>query len=108
MSSEKSVRNVAIDDATCPVCLQQGLGELKGFSRNSYTDPETGNTVEYPMQWWKSTCTNCRSITERYLLGMTLTQDLEFESTVTEEVWPTPHGLALRENRELKEKAAVK
>lgn len=89
--SEKSVRPIAIDDPTCPVCLQNdGLSERCEYGGTTWTDEETGEEMKED-HWWKSTCKNCRSVIERYAVFV-----------VSEEVSPSPYGLVIRENRELK------
>lgn len=103
--TERYVRQCAIDDPVCPICLQSGLGgELTSKSFSTYLDEETGKQTTDPIKWWKSTCSNCRSIVERHLLayqsfGLLISKSI---STITEEITPSNHGLVIRENRELK------
>src|SRR5678815_2297481 len=102
--TEQSVRQCAIDDPICPVCLRSTLGQagVTGKSGSSYIDQDTGEEFPNPTEWWKSTCSNCRSIVERHLIAYGLWDDGSLLSTITEEVSPSDYGLVLRENRELK------
>jgi hypothetical protein len=60
-----SVRMIPIDDLWCPVCSEMSGDDMKGYSRTR--DQVTG--IFGPIVWFKFTCTNCRSIVDRHLIG---------------------------------------
>jgi hypothetical protein len=110
--SDKSIRAVAIDDPICPMCRTPTLGVDEGIGRSAY-ESDVSEEGEDEMlitttMWWKTRCHTCKTSVERHLLGVVGCQEGGFEPNVSEEVEPTPHGLIIKELRELKESLAVK
>jgi len=102
--SELSVRLIAINDPICPLCLEETLGgEMTGYG-GYHADPIYSdgfvivNGVE--VRSWNSTCSNCRTRVERNVI---VTEFDRNTGSVTEKVEPSPHGLVIRELRELKQ-----
>lgn len=89
-----------IEDHECPVCLEQTLGgELTGHSGGEYEAVD--GEILHITNWWKSTCTNCKSVVERHRIGTVITEDFEMKDSVTEEVYPSFIGLSLKAVREM-------
>ena len=106
---ETSTRVIAINDPICPVCLEQTLiGDQTGYGGYNADPLSCGgfvviNGVE--VRSLQTTCSNCRSHVDRKVV---LTRFDTDSGSVTEEVSPSPHGLVIRELRELKKSLAVR
>ena len=102
--SESSVRSIVINDPVCPVCLEETLiGDRTGYGGYNAGFWSSGkgfvviNNVE--VRSLQTTCSNCGSRVDRAVI---LTEFDANSGSVTEEVSPSPHGLVIRELRELK------
>ncbi len=89
--TEMAIRHIPIDDTKCPVCLNFALWMI---GHSGYVDQSSA--IE-EITWWKATCTHCRTTVERHAIARSEEDPSIY--AVTEEVWPSEHGLTMRENR---------